>query len=112
MFRENKDRKVYGLTFIDNKKGAVFNGSDHGKEYSGQALLKRFDNWTAGEKERQHRVDQGLEWPQFEKYDHSQANWMHDITIEFLDLMKSEKYDPEPNNPYLKKRNKRKRRLY
>ena len=117
MFRENKDGRVYGLTFIDNKKGAVFNGSDLGKEYSGQALIKRFDvpitiGRAAGEKERQQRVDQGLEWPQLERYDHSQANWMQDIAQEFLDLMKAEKYYPEPNNPYLKKRNKRKRRLY
>jgi hypothetical protein len=58
MFRENKDGIVYGLTFIDNKKGAVFNGSDLGKEYSGQALIKRFDNWIADENERQQRIDQ------------------------------------------------------
>jgi hypothetical protein len=38
MFRENKEGRVYGLTFIDNLKGAVFNGSDLGKDYSGQAL--------------------------------------------------------------------------
>lgn len=109
MFRESKDGKVYGLTFVDNKKGAVFNGSDLGKEYSGQALIKRFDDWAASEKERQHRVDQGLEWPQFEKYDHSQANWMQDIAQEFLDLMKVEKYYPEPTNLYFKRRKKRKR---
>jgi hypothetical protein len=112
MFRENKDGRVYGLTFIDNKKGAVFNGSDLGKEYSGQALIRRFDDWTAGERERQERIDRGLEWPEFEKYDHSEANWMQDIAQEFLDLMKAEKYYPEPMNPYLKRRNKRKRRLH
>jgi hypothetical protein len=64
MFRESKEGRVYGLTFIDNKKGAVFNGSDLGKEYSGQALIKRFDvpitiGRAAGERERQQRVDQG-----------------------------------------------------
>jgi len=110
IFRENKDGRVYGLTFIDNKKGAVFNGSDLGKEYSGQALIKRFDNWAAGEKERQHRVEQGLEWPQLERYDHSEANWAQDIAQEFLDLMKVEKYYPEPTNQYLKRRKKKKKR--
>lgn len=109
MFRENKDGKVYGLTFIDNKKGAVFNGSDLGKEYSGQALIERFDDWAAGEKERQVRIERGHEWPDFEKYDHSQANWMQDIAQEFLDLMKAGKYYPEPNNSYLKARKKKKR---
>ena len=65
MFRENKDGRVYGLTFIDNRKGAVFNGSDLGKQYSGQALIKRFDvsiavGRAAGERERQERVDRGV----------------------------------------------------
>ena len=114
MFRENKDGRVYGLTFIDNKKGAVFNGSDLGKEYSGQALIKRFDvpitiGRAAGERERQQRVDQGFEWPHLERYDHSQANWMQDIAQEFLDLMKAEKYYPDPTNPLLKKVRKKKR---
>lgn len=43
MFRENNKGKVYGLTFIDNKSGAVFNGSDLGKGYSGQALMERLN---------------------------------------------------------------------
>jgi len=111
MFRESKEGRVYGLTFVDNKKGAVFNGSDLGKEYSGQALIRRFDDWVAGEKERQERIDRGLEWPDFEKYDHSQANWVQDIAQEFLALMKVEKYYPEPTNQHLKKRKKRKWRM-
>jgi hypothetical protein len=109
MFRENKEGRVYGLTLIDNKKGAVFNGSDLGKEYSGQALIRHFDNWAACERERQERIERGHEWPDLEKYDHSQADWMQDIAQEFLDLMKVEKYYPEPNNPYLKARKKKKR---
>lgn len=43
VFRENKEGRVYGLTFIDNKSGAVFNGSNLGKGYSGQVLVKRFE---------------------------------------------------------------------
>jgi hypothetical protein len=43
IFRENKDGRVYGLTFVDNESGAVFNGSDLGKGFSGQALAKQFD---------------------------------------------------------------------
>jgi hypothetical protein len=110
MFRENKDRRVYGLTFIDNGKGAVFNGSDLGKEYSGQALIKRFDNLSAGEKEKREGVDRGPEWQRLERYDHSQPNWVQDISQEFLDLMKVERYYPEPINPLLKRTNKKKKR--
>jgi hypothetical protein len=114
MFRENKDGRVYGLTFIDNRQGAVFNGSDIGKQYSGQALVKRFEvpiaiGRAAGERERQERVGQGLEWPLLERYDHSQANWMQDIVQEVFDLMKAGKYYPEPTNPYLKRKKKKKR---
>lgn len=90
VFRENKDGRVYGLTFIDKKKGAVFNGSDLGKNYSGQTLIKRFDDFTAGEKERQERVKQGIEWSQPERYDYSNPNWMHDLGQNILDLMKAE----------------------
>jgi hypothetical protein len=53
MFRENKEGRVYGLTFVDNRNGAVFNGSDLGKPYSGQAMIKQLEaepNITAAEK--------------------------------------------------------------
>ena len=116
VFRENKDGKVYGITFIDNRKGAVINGSDLGKEYSGQTLVKRLNvpipiERAAGEKERQRQATQGLGWPQPERYDHSQANWMQDIAKPFLNLMNSEKGHFQPINPHLKKRKKRQRRI-
>jgi hypothetical protein len=109
MFRENKDGRVYGLTFIDNRKGVVFNASDLGKKYSGQALIKRFDKRSVGEKEKQERVDRRLGWYRLERNDHSPANWVQDISQGFLDLMKVEKYYQEPMNPYLKKRKKKKK---
>lgn len=34
VLRENKDRLIYGITFIDYRSKAIFNGSDLGKEYS------------------------------------------------------------------------------
>jgi hypothetical protein len=104
IFRENKDGRVYGLTFIDSKKGAVFNGSDLGKRYSGQALIKRFDvPAICGAAER------GLEWPQRKRYDRPQANGMQDISQGFFDLMKAEKCYPGPMNPYVKTRKKKKK---
>lgn len=38
ILRENANRRVYGVTFIDHQKKSVFNGSDLGKLYSANAL--------------------------------------------------------------------------
>lgn len=38
LFRQNDEGRVYGVTFIDLKNKAVFNGSDLGKAYSANAL--------------------------------------------------------------------------
>jgi hypothetical protein len=115
-FRENKDGRVYGITFIDSKKGAVINGSDLGKKYSGQALVKRFKvpitiGRVAGEGERRDSVTTGLGWPPPENHDHSVASWVQKIPLQRLSLMKAEKDYPEPTNPLLKKRKKKKRGL-
>lgn len=39
--RQNKDGKIYGLTYIDHKTKCVFNGSDLGKEYSANAMMNK-----------------------------------------------------------------------
>jgi hypothetical protein len=38
ILRENDDNRIYGVTFIDQKNKAVFNGSDLGKAYSANQL--------------------------------------------------------------------------
>lgn len=38
VLRKNDQRFVYGITFIDHRTGAVFNGSDLGKDYSAAGL--------------------------------------------------------------------------
>jgi len=38
LYRENKEGQVYGITYIDQFKKSVFNGSDLGKEYAAKAL--------------------------------------------------------------------------
>lgn len=115
VFRENNYGRVYGITFIDNRKGAVINGSNLGRKYSGQALVKRVNGSIgigrdADEKEKHRGVEQSLKWSQLEQDGHSRDNGMQGIAQEFLDLIKVEKYYSEPINPCLKKR-KRKRRL-
>lgn len=111
VFRENKDGRVYGITFIDNRKGAVINGRDLGKQYSGQVLVKRFNQMAAGEGKRQDQVNEKLEWSQLERYDHSQPNRIQDLPMKLLDLMKPENSFSEPINPYLTRRRKRRRGL-
>ena len=41
LFRENKEGLVYGITYIDQFKKSVFNGSDLGKEYAAKGLGER-----------------------------------------------------------------------
>jgi hypothetical protein len=114
MFREGKDGRVYGLTLVDNGKCTVFNGSDLGKEYSGQALMKRFEvkpsPVMAGEKDTDWLTSQGSELPQLDFHDLSLPRWIHDIAQEFLNVMKAEKIGQDPINPMLKKKKKRRKR--
>lgn len=117
IFRESKDGIVYGITFIDNRKGAVINGSDLGKEYSGQALVKRFnppitpdghlEGRAAGERESQERVGQGHEWAGHEEHNHRHTDSKQNIARQFLHLMSAEKYSSDPIKQYLKRKKKK-----
>lgn len=42
IFRQNEDGRLYGITFVDHKSKAVFNGSDLGKMYSAASLTGWF----------------------------------------------------------------------
>lgn len=110
LFREGKDGTVYGLTLVDNRKCTVFNGSDLGKSYSGQALIKRFEEKPrlvmAGEKEKHALTSQGYELPQLQFRDLSLPNWIHEIAKEFLIVMQAEKSGQEPLNAHLKSKKK------
>lgn len=58
LFRENDDRRIYGVTFIDHKEKAVFNGSRMGKEFSANVFHNLFSghrNDTHFEKEDRDR---------------------------------------------------------
>ena len=44
------------INFIDNRKGAVFNGSDLGKEHLGQVLIKRLKDYKTIGKEVGNRI--------------------------------------------------------
>lgn len=42
LFRENDDKRIYGVTFIDHGEKAVFNGSRMGKEFSANVFHNLF----------------------------------------------------------------------
>ena len=42
IFRQNEEGRLYGITFVDHKSKAVFNGSDLGKTYSAASLTGWF----------------------------------------------------------------------
>jgi len=42
--RQSNDGRIYGMTFIDHKYQAVFNGSDLGRQYSAKAIQERCIN--------------------------------------------------------------------
>ena len=44
VLRRNEVGLIYGLTFVDHKHRAVFNGSDLGKAYSAKAVTERFSD--------------------------------------------------------------------
>jgi hypothetical protein len=106
VFRETKG-KVYGLTFIDNKQGCVFNGRDLGKEYSGQSLIHRLQDIKTGEKEK---LDVAFGFKKQQSSQHQQADWMNGVPKMVFDLMKAERPYEDPPNPQFKRRTRKKRK--
>lgn len=43
LFRENTDKRIYGVTFIDHESKTVFNGSKLGKEFSANTFQELFN---------------------------------------------------------------------
>lgn len=47
VLRQNKEGRLYGITFVDNQNKCVFNGSDLGKAYSAAAIQTRLTSAPA-----------------------------------------------------------------
>ena len=116
MFRENKEGRIYGLTFIDNIKSVVINGSDLGKAYSGQALMKRLrENLNVKETLSAQRVGIASlvnDGGKYQLEDLNSPHCTHDMIKEFLNVMKPEKLQGESIDSNLKSKRKKLRRLY
>jgi len=114
MFRENKEGRIYGLTFIDNKSGAVFNGSGLGKRYSCQAIMKRFQAISSQkdvEKEKFKVLSQTNKEGQLQFQDCTSSYVQNQLSNELFSLMKPVKSGDEPINSRLKETKKKKRRI-
>lgn len=60
IFRHTEDGRLYGVTFVDHRAKAVFNGSDLGKSYSANSLTQIFAQSTEPIKPSQGAEPSGI----------------------------------------------------
>lgn len=60
IFRQNDNRRIYGVTFIDHKNQTILNGSRLGKEFSANVFNERFggNNHNKG----QESINENKDW--------------------------------------------------
>jgi len=113
VIRQNDQRIIYGLTYVDLKTKSVFNGSDFGKNYSAKGILSQFEKDTT----RQNEVAESKkDLSDTTNSRNSNNNFFQSDFIEMpsssiiSELLKPE--EQHDNLPYelRKKRKKRKRR--
>jgi len=56
LFRENNDKRIYGVTFIDHTQKTVFNGSSLGKEFSANVFHQLFNSKDTVEQHSQENI--------------------------------------------------------
>jgi hypothetical protein len=56
VFRQNEEGRLYGVTFVDHRYKAVFNGSDLGKQYSAAMLAGRLQNMDINDKKHSQKT--------------------------------------------------------
>lgn len=107
-FRQNDHGFIYGLTFIDNKNRAVFNGSDLGKEYSAKAITEKF---TATDKAIQPKTYlKPQQQTTYLKKGEQESTYLHPPEpTKFLEtLFDKSDYEPFAGMPRRRKKKKRK----
>ncbi len=70
LFRENADKRIYGVTFIDHEAKTVFNGSKLGKEFSANNFQELFNGNT------DKQVSEDKSFDDFAQYQDSPADAM------------------------------------
>ena len=47
---KNKEKIIYGISYIDHKTKCVFNGSELGKQYSARMILEKYNRQSIARK--------------------------------------------------------------
>lgn len=102
LFRQNEERRIYGITFVDNKTKVVFNGSDLGKAYSAKAIIESLT-----------KIDSPAprgEWLPSAQQDIPKSE--NDLGVEqiVIDLTKAEAFDHQSPDAALKRRRRKRKR--
>jgi len=115
VLRQNSERRIYGITFVDNHNKCVFNGSDLGKTYSVGALQSRLtsNNEKANPYQEQNLNNLSnsfLKAPGLLNQQEKNIE-MGAKSERFIDILLSvkEQYENTPSNLLKKKRKKKKK---
>jgi len=116
VLRQNTERRLYGITFVDNQNKVVFNGSDLGKGYSAAAIQSRLASnpkeQTQEQKETKASSGAGGVHKNFTSQKEKEKTLPGSSKTETpLDVLLStkEQYENVPGNLMKKKRKKKKR---
>lgn len=99
VFRENKESRIYGVTFIDHEQRTALNGSRLGKAFSANVLNERFGQGETEDKESTiHKENKETE--------------TQSLLFSFLDFEgKGENYEEETFIRKMKRKKRQKRKL-
>lgn len=103
LFRQNDEGRIYGITFVDNKTKAVFNGSDLGKSYGAKAITDRLTNLSKPES----AITQS---PAFQSQVRIGEHEESAIEETIKDLITAKQFDYSSPDSATKRRRKKKRR--
>ncbi len=107
VLRQNDNRVIYGVTYVDHQTRCVFNGSQLGKQYSANALRQRCTAEQIKQDENPH-----LTHPSFEEEKSEFKSYLPGIEKVFEDLLEPEenKFTNEPSELRKFKKGKRKQK--
>jgi hypothetical protein len=115
VFRESKDRQVYGVTFVDHIQKTVFNGSDLGKAYTAKTLMDQIDRYRQSnnmltEGQNQPALGKDKSMPASSPADHHLTPNSQESLSPLLEALLKEESHSDPNHQHQKKK-KRKQHL-
>lgn len=103
LFRQNEEGRIYGITFVDNLKKVVFNGSDLGKAYGAKAITERLTNLSVSQPVK-------LQPDFFHSQPNQQTETNLGIEQAIKDLTLAKQFDFTSPDSTVKRRRKKRRR--